>query len=135
MKSLTAILLLTVAFFAGCATQPSQPGAEKPPQHAGRVKVLMYDSSPRTKSDQIEVFEGTHTPGKPYKEIALLTRDGTPNEELVMTQAIIYRARMMGADAVIIVPQNSYQEGIGPFGGGSGRSVYRAKAVVWTAPK
>ena len=72
-----------------------------------------------------------HIIQKQYKEIALLTCDGTVNEELVMTEAIIYRARMIGADAVLILQRNNYQEGVGPLGGGATRSVYRAKAVVY----
>ena len=132
MKLFSVVLILAAALFAGCATQSSQPGAEKPPRHAGRVKILMYDSSPRNKSNHFEILDGTLLIQKPFKEIALLTCDGTPNQEQVMTGAIIYRARMMGADAVITLQRNGYQEGIGPFGGGNGRSVYRAKAIVWT---
>jgi hypothetical protein len=47
-----------------------------------------------------------------------------------MTEAIIYRARMMGADAVIILPPNQYQETVGAFSGG--RCVFRGEAVVFT---
>src|SRR5258707_3647873 len=102
MNRFLAVLLITLVV-AGCATTTSQKTLEKPPQHAARVKILMYDGSPRTKSDHFEVFSEIHLVQKPYKEIALLTCDGTVNEESVMTEAIIYRARMLGADAVIIL--------------------------------
>jgi hypothetical protein len=86
----------------------------------------MYDSSPRVSSDHVDVFDEGQTIQRPYKEIALLNCEGTRAEEAAMTGAIIYRAQMIGANAVIILP---------PFHSGWGdRRVYRAKAVIYETP-
>src|SRR5580765_4301775 len=110
MNKLFATVLIALVL-AGCATSSRQQALEKPPKHAGRVKVLMYDPSPRLKPDRCEVFDAMHSIQKPFREIALLTCEGSVDEEAVMTEAIIYRARTMGADAVIILEPNNYQEG------------------------
>jgi hypothetical protein len=134
MHRLLATLLVTL-LVAGCATTRSPQRAERPPEHAARVKMVIYDSSPRSKLDHIGVFDQTQPITKPHKNIALLTCEGAPHEEPEMTEAIIYRARMLGADAVIILPINSYQQGGAFFGGsgggGDGRCVFRGEAVVY----
>lgn len=131
MKKLFAAFLITL-LVAGCATTP---GADQPPKHAKRVKLVVYDSSPRSKLDHIDVFDQTQPITKPHKNIALLTCEGAAHEEPEMTEAIIYRARMLGADGVIILPINSYQQGDlfirGSGGGGGGRCVFRGEAVVY----
>ena len=133
-------LFLISLFAAGCTTpEPWQQKANNPPEHAGRVKIVMYDTSPRGKRERIDVITDNRTIQKPFKAIALLTCEGALAEEAVMTEANIYRARMMGADAVVIENAFGYQQGgaiiwgpRGGFGGGSsGRAVFRATAVVY----
>lgn len=126
MKALFAVLILAAALFAGCATQPSQPGADKKPRHAGRVQIVMFDTTPRDKVDHIDFFDVTHTVLKPHKDIAILTCEGTPREESPMTEAIIYRSRIMGANAVVMLPPSR--------SGWGDRRVFRAKAMVYEAP-
>jgi hypothetical protein len=96
MPSLFAFLLA----FLGCSTTPLPEVAEKQPEHAGRVQVAIYDSTSRPKTSHLDVYD-TQLPQRPYKEIALLTCEGEPQEEAAMTTAILYRARMLGADAVM----------------------------------
>jgi hypothetical protein len=122
------IILVVVLSVAGCATRPSEQNA-KPPKHANRVKLLMYDSSPRNVLEHIDVFDGTHPIQRPCRDIALLTCEGRPNEELVATEALIYRARMMGADAVLILPWYKYQKNLSAVG-----TMFRAKAMVYESP-
>jgi hypothetical protein len=124
MNRLLAALLVTLV--AGCATTPSQQRAENPPKHAKRVQIGIYDSSPRAKSDHIDIYDETHPILKPHKEIALVTCEGTPSEESPMIEAIIYRARMVGANAVIILPPSR--------SGWGDRRVFRAKAVIYETP-
>jgi hypothetical protein len=132
---LTALGLALIV--AGCATSSQQDG-ETPPKHAKRVQVSIYDSTPRPKTTHLDVFD-TKAPERPYKAIALLTCEGAPKEEAAMTTAILYRARMMGADAVMSADAAVTREGggfiFGPsggFGGGSNtRCVFRARAIVY----
>ena len=122
MKKFFAAFLITL-LVAGCATTPSQQRADQPPKHAKRVQIGMYDASPRGKSDHVDVYDETHPLLKPHNDIALVTCEGTPSEESPMIEAIIYRARMLGANAVIILPPSR--------SGWGDRRVFRAKAVVY----
>ncbi len=100
MKSEYLILSLAAAFaLAGCASNSSQKDYEKPPPKADRVQILMIDNA-RPKTDHLDVY-GSNPPQRPYKVIALLTCEGAVDQEVVMTAAIYYRARQIGADAVI----------------------------------
>ena|SRR5437762_5722227 len=97
--------LLIALFAASCATtepEPWQQEANNPPKHAARVKIVMYDSSPRDKRERINVITDSRTIQRRFKEIALLTCEGALHEEPEMTEANIYRARMLCTDAVII---------------------------------
>ena len=85
--------------FAGCSTTPSESHPEKKPPKADRVQVLMYDTAPRLKTSHLDVYD-LQPPEKPYKVIALLTCEGAPDQEAIMTAAIYYRARQLGANAV-----------------------------------
>lgn len=137
-KKQTLLTLLALALVvAGCATT-SQQEVETPPKHAKRVQVVVYDSTVRSKTSHLDVYD-MKPPQRPYKAIALLTCEGTPKEEAAMTTAILYRARMMGADAVMTANTSFTQEGggfimgsHGGFGGGSNtRCVFRARAIVY----
>lgn len=99
----------------------------------------MYDPTPRPKTTRLDIYD-TKPPTRPHHVIALLTCEGAPKEEAAMTMAIMYRARMMGADAIMRADTSFTQEGggiiVGPrggFGGGSNtRCVFRARAIVYT---
>jgi hypothetical protein len=76
MRSKHLLLSLAAAFaVAGCASTPSQQNPEKPPAKANRVQILMYDTTPRSKTDHLDVY-GPKPPERPYKVIALLTCEG-----------------------------------------------------------
>jgi hypothetical protein len=138
MKIRTLLIPLALALVVtGCATSPQD--AETPPKHAQRVQIVMYDTTARPKAAHLDVYD-MKPPERPFKVIGLLTCEGAPKEEATMTTAIFYRARMMGADAVLSANTSFGQEGggfvIGPrggFGGGSStRCVFRARAIVYS---
>jgi hypothetical protein len=140
MKIQTLLIPLALALvITGCATTPQEQNAETSPKHAQRVQVAIYDPTTRPKTAHLNIYD-TKPPERPYKVIALLTCEGAPKEEAAMTTAIFYRARMMGADAVMSANTSFTQEGggfiFGPrggFGGGSDtRCVFRARAIVYT---
>ena len=97
----------------------------------------MYDTTTRTKTTHLDIYD-TKPPERPYKVIALLTCEGAPKEEVVMTRAIFYRARMLGADAMLSADTSfgDSEIGLGGHGGfgllGGTRCVFRARAVVYT---
>ena len=150
MKSKNLLMSLAAALAAaGCATTPSGQNDEQPPPKANRVQVLMYDTTPRPKTRQLD-YCGAIPPRKPYKVIALLTCEGAVDQEVVMTTAIYYRARQIGADGVMdagtittqkqttlnvadTVEKQIAMNVIG-LGGSGARSVFRASAFVYTTP-
>jgi hypothetical protein len=107
----------------------------------------MYDTTPRAATTHLD-YCGTNPPQRPYKVIALLTCEGAVDQEVVMSTAIYYRARQIGADAVMnagtittqketggiyagSVAQQAVLSSMG-FGGSGARSVFRANAIVYT---
>lgn len=125
LTSLVFVLVVT-----SCATSQKQSDADAPPKFAKRVKVLIYDSTPRIKTAHLDIYE-EKAPEKTYKPIALLTCDGNSREELVMTEAIFYRARQLGADAVVRGSVSGSTPPLGFVFGGMNYQ-YRATAIVYT---
>jgi hypothetical protein len=142
LTSLVAALLMS-----GCASSSSEQSADKPPPKANRVQVLMYDTTPRPKTAHLDVFE-QNPPDKSYKVIALLTCEGRVDQEVVMTTAIYYRARQIGADGVMnagtinsqressvnvanSVGQQVMMNAMG-MGGSEVRSIFRDYAFIYT---
>jgi hypothetical protein len=125
---LTSLVLALVV--TSCATSTKPPDGDAPPKFAKRVKVLIYDSTLRTKTAHLDIYE-EKAPERKYQPIALLTCDGNSREELVMTEAIFYRARQLGADAVIRGSQAGITPPLGFVFGGMNFQ-YRATAIVYT---
>jgi hypothetical protein len=152
MKTKNILITLAAAVVAaGCASTSSKQTPEKPPPKANRVQVLRYDTTTRPATTQLDIC-GTNAPGRPYKIIAFLTCEGAVDQEVVMTTAIYYRARQLGADAVMnagaIISQNgsggviavgdargvAYQAIFNSMGvgGRSARCVFQKNAIVYT---
>ena len=130
-------MLIAVALVvAGCSTTPAESGAEKKPPKADRVQVLMYDTTPRPKTTHLDVYD-LKPPEKAYTVIALLTCEGRVDQEVVMSTAIFYRARQIGADGVMRAENVTRQKGSFSFNryGGGGRSearcVFHYRAIVY----
>lgn len=123
--SLAAALLAV-----GCSSTQSQQNHEEPPPKANRVQVLMYDTTPRLKAEHFDIY-GPSRPKRHYKIIALLTCEGAVDQEVVMTRAIYYRARLIGADGVMEAG-NTTIVGTGWSGGSSLRTIFRDYAIVYT---
>jgi hypothetical protein len=137
MKSKNLLILMAATLvFAGCSTTPSESHPEKKPPKADRVQVLMYDTAPRPKTSHLDVYD-LQPPEKSYKVIALLTCEGRVDQEAVMSTAIFYRARQIGADAVIRAGNVTTQKesfSLGRYGGGGiseARCVFNYRAIVY----
>lgn len=125
----TILALLIVATLAGCSTKKSAV-ADAPPKYAKHVQCVQYDTTPRPAKESIEVL--VQPPNRKYKVIALLTAEGSYKEEVVMTRAIVYRARQLGADAVLQMDLSNASTGNGSiYGHMGGRSVFRFNAIVF----
>ena len=96
-----------------------------------RVQFVQYDHTVRPPTKEIEVLDAL--PTRKYKVIALITCEGAYHEEVVMTKAINFQARQLGADAVIILNANTAQTGSGSMYGGhvGGRALFKANAIVF----
>jgi hypothetical protein len=149
MKIKTIQILFSLSLViavAGCSTTSDQSRPETKPPKADRVQVLMYDTTPRTKTTHLDVYDKI-PPERPYKVIALLTCEGAVDQEVVMTTAILYRARQIGADGVLgagtittmkegtvnvadTVGKQMMMNAMG-LGGNSARSVFRYRAIVY----
>lgn len=127
MKSPLKYLILLTLVAAGCATD----SAGTPP-HMGRVKVLQFDTAVRPTNPKFEFFNAPPE-GRHYKVVALITCEGAYHEEVVMTQAIIYKAKQLGADAAINLDPDRATTGNSSQYGGSvgGRRLFRANAIVF----
>jgi len=135
MRNPKLLLFLTGALaLAGCNTSTPERLGEPPPPRAGRVQVLVYDSTPRPKTDRLDVYD-VKMPDRSYKVIAPLTCEGAAEEEVLMTRAIFYRARQIGADGVLSGTAAFTQKGepiiYGVGGASKTRCVFRARAIVY----
>jgi hypothetical protein len=131
MKSKILFMSLAIALIvAGCSTTSEQSRPETKPLKADRVQILMYDTTTRTKTTHLDIYD-TKPPERPYKVIALLTCEGAVDQEVVMTTAILYRARQIGADGVISAGTATIMKEGTLIGGTSARSVFRYRAIVY----
>ena len=95
------IPIFAALLVAGCETATQQSSSEKPVKHAGRLKAALYDSSSRSATTQLDVYDSEQKFQRAHKIIALLTCEGAAQEEGEMVNAINYRARQIGASGVI----------------------------------
>jgi hypothetical protein len=100
-------------FLAGCASN------DPPPPHMERVEVLIYDKTPRPRTASVEMFDAP--PARANKVIAFVTCSGDIRQEVLMKKSICYKARQLGADAVVFLPTDV----------AGGRRSARANAIVF----
>ncbi len=131
MKNLTTFILTTFLFI-GCATSP-QDASNRPPKHVGRVKTAAFDTTARQVTTELEVFDETKKLDRPHKVIALLTAEGAANEEGDLVNAMMFKARQLGANAVVMLPPDRPNAGV-VFNNilqPADRRVFRGNAVVY----
>lgn len=121
----TRTLLVTVALALGaCSTE-------------SRVRVALYDQTPRAGVQRIDVFQPGETPPKPFTRIALLTVEGSAQEEGSCVDGLIRRARGLGADAIVLLEPEAPAAGLlfrrGLVGPSPSDRVFRGNAVVYSS--
>ena len=132
MKTLLALLIITCVL-TGCHNY--NINGTRPVRYADGVQVISLDITVRPFNKTLTVFENVEAvKGRKYHKIALLTRSGWPNDEEMLVNAIIWKAKSLGASGVILLPtvQGAYQFNLG---GPSGKPCfYKAEAIVFDAP-
>jgi hypothetical protein len=138
MKPTLTIIALTSLIITGCYS--TDPNGDKPIRYASSVQVAPYDSIQRAPSATIEVFQDASAIGnRPYHVIALLTREGYPNDEGLITSALIWRAKHIGANGIILLNTSGGGQQSFAFGNANGiigssspgQIVFRADAIVF----
>jgi hypothetical protein len=101
---------------------------------------MFYDAQKRAPTEKIDFYDGTKSIPRQVEEVALMTCDALAFEETDIIKVFKWKAGQLGADAVVLVTSANYQrsdplilaQGGGFGGGGSGRTVFRAKALRYT---
>jgi hypothetical protein len=139
--SMFTSLFICASVVAGCHSY--DVNGESPVRYANSVQVIAYDRETRSPAKSIQVFDSPTEIKQPYHVIALLLRNGKPNDEGLILKALIWRARHEGADGVILLGAQGGggQEGF-LFGNRNGligtsspsEPVYHAQAIVFDKP-
>lgn len=126
------VLCLAGLLAAGCTTTVD-PYA--PVRYGDSVQVVSYDSTPRPFNPSVQVFSSPAAlQGRPYHLIAELYRGGWPNDQPLIMNALIWRAKSLGADGVILLPPVLGDFVDIPFGRIGRQFNFRADAFTWATP-
>ena len=119
-------LVTAILVFCSCRTH-FDPALGKPPRAAGDVQVAISDTTPRPIMARLDVFK--EPPTRPNKEIATMIAFGGPEAEGMFLEAMMYHARRLGADAVVIqepvISRNTF--------GVPNKRTFQCKAIVYVA--
>ena len=138
MKGIHAVLAATLIVLTGCHSYDVNGTA--PVRYASGVQVIMLDRTKRDPSPTIETFESAADVKRPYHAIAILSREGYLRDGQMIVNAILWRARMAGANGVILLGVGSGNtdpgfiigNGNGLIGRGSNtESLFSARAIVF----
>ena len=145
MKILSAIVLSalipTAAIITGCHSY--DVNGSRPVRYASGVQVRQYDFTQRSPSKHIEIFDQYHPVSGSYTEIAYLSHQGYLHDENLVENALVWRARQLGANGIILLPpgQGDTDPGIafanqnGGFAiGESTQVIFRGIAIIVHGP-
>ena len=119
----------------GCATPPAQvANSNDPPvRYARYVQVATFDATPRPATTKLNVLQDA--PTQKFHPIAQLTIDGESENEGKLINALAWKARQLGADALLMLPPVGQRKYSG-FGVPEGTHwAYRAQAIVFDSQK
>lgn len=126
-------LLLFTTLLTSCSSTPDPNG---PPRYADRLKIAVFDATPRAATSSVDVFDETTKVTRPYKIIAQLGRNAKPTDSSLIINAIAWRARQMGADAIILLPAQSTGWKVNNRWGNPSveqtEPIYNANAIIYT---
>ena len=112
MKNFRALLFISLLVLVGCATQ-------RP-----------YDGVVRAPKTQIDVFEDGQMPNHPYTVIMEYSEKGDTGKEAQIHSEFIEKAKALGADAIIMKPEEFGGVSATMFSAGFS-SLFSAVAIVY----
>jgi hypothetical protein len=95
MRALIVSLVLVILFGPGCAS--------KGPRYASSVQVALYTSETYPPTTELDIFDNLD-PLPPHRVLGLLMREGYHRDEGLILTALIWRAKQMGANAIVRLP-------------------------------
>ena len=132
MKMLNNFIFgVTVMLLTGCHSYDIN--GTRPVRYASGVQVVSLDSTSRSFHQNIEVHQNVdELQGRAYHKIALLSHSGWPNDEALLNNALIWKAKSLGSEGVILLPPGriGYQFNLFAHSGVSYN--YRAEAIVFS---
>jgi hypothetical protein len=131
----TQILLLSL-ILAGCSSDPMNPKFHV----GGGVQTAQYDSIKRAPKESVDVFQPGDTLPK-HRVFAMLQTNGEYRQEAELLIQLVRQARYLGADGLVILPENTIAEKgvrVGQLSGSTtgtinpnSRRSYRAHAILY----
>jgi hypothetical protein len=122
MKIAPTIVFALSFLVAGCHTY--DVNGDKPVRYANDVQIVLLDSTSRTITKSIQIFETPDDVKRSYHKIALLSRSGHREDEALILNAFAWRARQIGADGIIMLaPSRGWPD-----------FQFRANAIVFDQP-
>ena len=113
MKNLT-VLLLALIFF-GCAAP----------------REVLYDQTKRQPTKSVEVIREGNKPSQQFKEIGEIAYEDFGGEEPKVLKKMRERARLLGADAIMMQPRKDTGYHFNMFGRSGNRYMYKSIAVAY----
>ena len=130
MKPTIHLSVLALLILTSCS---SVPPAERPPRYGKGVQAVMLDSTPRVFNPTVEVFQRREDLGdRPRRTIAIVSHDGWPNDQAALVTALIWKAKALGADAIILHPPEKMGYEFNAFAHSGVRYMYKGDAILWS---
>jgi len=101
MKTKFIILASVVVLLAGCHNYDVNGTA--PVRYANSVFVTVLDPSKRKPTKSIELFANEDKIKRPHHVIAILSREGYLQDQGMIVNALIWRAKQLGAEGIILL--------------------------------
>jgi hypothetical protein len=126
------IIICFALLFLLTACNSYDVNGTSPVRYASSVQIITLDSTKRPFSKSIEVIQTKDDlHGRAYHKIALLSHEAWPNDENMVINALIWKAKSLGADGVILLPRSSNGYEFNPFAHSGVKFNYEAQAIVF----
>jgi hypothetical protein len=101
MKTKFIILASIAMLLAGCHNYDVNGTA--PVRYANSVFVTAIDPTKREPSKSIQLFANEDKIKRPHHVIAILSREGFLQDQGMIVNALVWRAKQLGADGIILL--------------------------------
>lgn len=127
------IMFPLLLLLASCSSTPVANPNDPPVRYARYVQVAIFDSSPRSATTKLDILQTA--PTQKNHVIAELTIEGSAENEGKLINALAWKVRQLGADALVVltpVGQRNYDAlGIPE----ETHWIFRADAIVFDLEK